>query len=267
MRRFEQLAARLKRAVYPTDFASMLTKRAIEVGWLIDAPHATFVYDSPKPVGLQGSPSGNAKSAHRCPAIIGHRAGMFQISCPIDLHLKIRNLTTAKPLLVNAAGTKSTVSNTVLDRMLVLMPKDRWLHPERPLIQVSAPWRFISDEPVWLNQLPPFYHYRAAPLPGLFIGGRFAIRDWPRSLMWAFEWHDTNREIELARGEPWFYVWFESEQPQRRIRLIEAEMTDALREYCNGLDGVTPHVGQTLDLLRTARERRPSALLRKKARA
>ncbi|MCB1739077.1 MAG: hypothetical protein KDK91_01805 [Gammaproteobacteria bacterium] len=240
--------------------------RATDVGWLIDAPSATFIYDAPAPVPLPEPASNHAKSPHACPAILAHRGGLHQIACPLDLHLRVRNLDTPRPVLVNAAGDRSAVSRQVLDQMVTLMPRDRWLHPDRPLLQVSAPWRFVSDANVWLNQLPPFYHYRSEPLPGLMIGGRFPIRLWPRSLMWAFEWHDTQRDLRLRRGEPWFYVWFETEQPQRRVRLLEAQMTDALREYCNGLDGAAAHVNQTYALFRTASQRRPTQLLHKKVR-
>ena len=239
----------------------------IEIGWLVDAPNAKFIYDPPKPVALESGQVGHAKSPSTCPAVLAHRAGLYQIDCPLDLHLRVRNLKTPKPVLVNAAGSASSVSPAVLDRLVVLMPRQSWLHPDRPLLQVSAPWRFISDDVVYLNQLPPIYHFRNEALPGLMIGGRFAIRSWPRSLMWAFEWHDTSRDLVLTRGEPWFYVGFETESPQRRVRLLEAQMTDQLREFCNGLDGVAAHVRQTNSLLKVAEERRPAKLLQKKVRS
>lgn len=240
---------------------------AAEVGWLIDAPAATFVYGAPEALSIPGDTEGSAKSVRQCPAVLAHRAGLFQVTCPIDLHLRLRNLRTSKPLLVNAAGNQSTVAAKVLDQMVTLMPRDRWLDAERPVLQIGAPWRFVTDDEVWLSQLPPFYHYRKEPLPGLLIGGRFPIRLWPRSLMWAFEWHEPERDLVLRRGEPWFYVAFETRQPHRRVRLVEARMTDELREYCNGLDGVASYVGQTFGLLKTAAERRPTQLLHRKARS
>ena len=44
-------------------------------------------------------------------------------------------------------------------------------------------------------------------------------------------------------------------------------MTDELREFCQGLDGVTNYVNQSFQLFQTAHERRPSKLLKKKERA
>ena len=67
------------------------------------------------------------------------------------------------------------------------------------------------------------------------IDGRMPIHIWPRPLMWAFEWYDTNKPLVLKRGEPWFYLHFETSDPSRRVRMVEAEMTPALGEYLSGL--------------------------------
>jgi hypothetical protein len=146
------------------------------------------------------------------------------------------------------------------------MAQSRWRDPRRPVLQITAPYRFICDEPCWINQLPPYYHYRAPPLPGLMIGGRFPIHNWPRSLMWAFEWWDSARDLVLRRGEPWFYVRFETEDPAKPLRLVEAEMTPELREFCRGFDGITNYVNQTFQLMERAAERRPAKLLKRRER-
>ena len=70
-----------------------------------------------------------------------------------------------------------------------------------------------------------------------------------------------SRDLILRRGEPWFYVRFETEDPSRPVRLIEAEMTPQLKEYVGGLNAVTNYVNRTFSLFSTARERRPKRLL------
>ena len=70
-----------------------------------------------------------------------------------------------------------------------------------------------------------------------------------------------SRNLILRRGEPWFYVRFETEDPSRPVRLIEAEMTPQLKEYVGGLNAVTNYVNRTFSLFSTARERRPKRLL------
>jgi hypothetical protein len=102
------------------------------------------------------------------------------------------------------------------------------------------------------------------PWPGLMIGGRFPIDVWPRHLMWAFEWHDLDRELVLTRGAPWFYAMFETADPSRHVRLVEAERTAELKAYMAGLKGVTNYVNRTFSLFATARARRPRKLLVRK---
>ena len=125
----------------------------------------------------------------------------------------------------------------------------------------------VGDRVVMIVSKRGYATFRDPPMPGLVIGGRFPIHIWPRSLMWAFDWHDPTKDLVLKRGEPWFYLRFEANDPSRPVRLVEAEMTPELREYCQGLDGVTNYVNQSYQLFKTAEERRPTTLLKKKERA
>jgi hypothetical protein len=126
---------------------------------------------------------------------------------------------------------------------------------------MALPYCFIADEPVWLTQLGCFAHYRADPLPGTIFGGRFPVHIWPRPLMWAFEWHDIEKDIVLRRGEPLFYVQFEATGPDRAVQLVEAERTPELSAYLEKLSGVVNYVSQTFSLFKAAEEARPARLL------
>jgi len=145
--------------------------------------------------------------------------------------------------------------------MLSLVSPNEWRHPNRPVLQIMTPYLFVADEVVYMTQLPPFCHFRATPWPGLLIGGRFPIHIWPRALMWAFEWHEPSKDLVVRRGEPWFYLRFETEDPSRPVRLVEAQMTPELQEYSSGALAVTNYVNRTFSLFNTARERRPERLL------
>jgi hypothetical protein len=129
------------------------------------------------------------------------------------------------------------------------------------MLQIQTPYRFLSDETVYLTQLPPFLHYRDPQLPGLFVGGRLPIQIWPRKLNWAFEWYDTQKDLILTRGEPWFYVRFETPDPSQPVRVFEAELTPDLSEYIAGLNGVVKYVNRTFSLFPVAQQRRPQKLL------
>ena len=105
--------------------------------------------------------------------------------------------------------------------------------PTGRFLQLTTPYVFLADEPVYMTQLPPICHYRNPPWPGVLIGGRLPINIWPRPMMWAFEWYEPKQDLILRRGEPWFYVRFETEDPSRPLRLIEAEMTPQLKRISN----------------------------------
>jgi hypothetical protein len=79
--------------------------------------------------------------------------------------------------------------------------------------------------------------------------------------MWAFEWHDTDKDLVLTRGEPWFYTRFELSDGASRVRIVEAEMTSDLMRYFSGIDGVVGYVNRTFSLFTVAEQRRPARLL------
>ena len=189
---------------------------------------------------------------------------MFEVPCPIDARLQFRWGDKQQPMLINADGDKATVRAKHLGEMVAVVNRREWRHPDRPIVQVITPYAFIADEPVQMTQMPPIGWYNPNPWPGILIGGRFPIDVWPRQMMWAFEWYDITKEIVLKRGDPWFYVRFEAEDPTRPIRMVEAEMTPELKGYMNGISGVANYVNRTYSLFDTARSRRPKQLLKRK---
>jgi hypothetical protein len=240
--------------------------RVVDVGWLLASDNAGFIWEAPKKFGRDEPGSAHAKSVRYCPAVLDHEARMFEVPCPIDAEIAFRLDDKGEPRLINAAGDQSAIRSKHLGQMVMLVSRKEWRHPDRPVVQIITPYHFLADEKVYMTQMPPFAHYRAQQWPGVLIGGRMPIDVWPRQLMWAFEWYEPKKNLELKRGEPWFYVRFETDDPSRPIRLVEAEMTDELSAYLKGMTGVTNYVNRTFSLFNTARERRPKTLLKPKTR-
>ncbi|MBR0800504.1 hypothetical protein JQ615_34590 [Bradyrhizobium jicamae] len=240
-----------------------MPSRAVDVGWTLDADKATFIWDAPMRLAREPQQgTRHAKALTYCPAIIEHEARIFQVNCPIDVQLRFKvNEKTNQPDLASTAGDLSTIRPQALSHMVKLVSPKEWRHPNRPVLQIMTPYIFLADEAVYMMQLPPFAYFSMTPLPGLMVGGRLPIHIWPRQMMWAFEWYDTSRELVLKRGEPWFYVRFETNDPTRPVRLLEAEMTPQLKEYIGGLAAVTNYVNRTFSLFDTAKARRPKSLL------
>ena len=225
-----------------------------------------MIYDAPARVRSAETSRRHAKSASRCPAVLGLESRYFEVKCPFDLGFAFATDKDGKPALRNVHGARSPVRANKLASLLHVTPETEWRYPDRPTIQMSLPYVFVADEPVYLSQVAPFMHCRAEPWPGTIFGGRFPIEIWPRPLMWAFEWHDTERELKFARGEPLFYCQFETVPQDRPVQLVEAKRTPELNEYLEHISGVVNFVNQTFSLFRTAEERRPKTLLVPKAR-
>lgn len=242
------------------------TKRRVEVGWVIDAPMAGFVWAAPKPITRPAADLKHAKSVGYCPAVLDYEARFFEVTCPFDINIKFAYGPDGRPGLIPLDGDDASIRNKHLNDSVVIVARKEWRHPDRPIIQFKTPYFFVTDENVVINQMPPICHYSEPAWPGVFIGGRFPLRDWPRHLMWAMEWHDLSKPLLIKRGDPWFYVRFEAEDPTRPVKLIEAEMTPALEEYQRGMAGVTNYVRQTFSLFSVGRERRPKKLLAPKKR-
>lgn len=238
----------------------------VQVGWFLTQDKGAVLYDPPERLVSRAPNRTHAKSASRCPAVIQMESRYFVVKCPFDLHLGFSRDDKGKAVLVNRAGTASPIRGNKLGEVLTLVSEPEWRYPDRPTVQLSLPYCFIADEPVWLTQIGTFAHYRRDPLPGTIFGGRFPLSLWPRPLMWAFEWHDTDRDLILKRGEPLFYCQFEHDGPDRPVQMVEAEKTPELTAYMEKISGVVNYVNQTFSLMKQAEALRPSKLLKPKDR-
>ncbi|WGF90565.1 hypothetical protein [Marinivivus vitaminiproducens] len=236
-----------------------------EVGWALVEDKASLIWEAPEPYRQKLPRASSAKSVQACPAAIDFDARQFVVPAPVDLHLGIGFDEQKRPVLTNLAGERSTIRSKHLNQMIAVVARNEWRHPDRPIIQVITPYLFLADEPVYLNQTPPFMDYARDPWPGVLICGRFPVHIWPRPMMWAFEWYDTSKPLIVRRGQPWFYVRFEPGAPDRALRLVEAELKDDVRRYIASVSGVTNYVNRTYSLFDTAKRRRPKQLLYRKA--
>jgi hypothetical protein len=235
--------------------------RVVDIGWALRHSKGNFIWDAPRPVMNKGLRPSHAKAVSLCPAVLDHESRLIEVACPIDARIRFQRDAQGRAGLENALGDASPIRSMHLGQMVKLVSEKEWRHPQRPILQIITPYLFLADEPVWLTQLPPFHAYLPAPWPGVLIGGRYPIDVWPRTLVWAFEWHDPAKDLILKRGDPWFTVRFETMDPSRKTRLIKAKMTPVLEEYIQGLEGVTNYLRGTFSLFDVARSRRPAKLL------
>ncbi|MEM9531961.1 MAG: hypothetical protein AAGA23_13705 [Pseudomonadota bacterium] len=243
-----------------------MSDRFLEVGWVMDPVKASTIWYSPEALDLPVLDDPSAKAVTACPAVLQHEARVYQIRCPIDAQFSAGIRPDGTLQFNNELGHDSPIDVNFLDELIVPMPPDQWRDPKRPIFQIVTPYRFVCDDYCFIEETPPFHDYKGDRWPGLIISGRFQANVWPRRLMWAFEWHDMKKPLVLKRGEPWFYVRFEGRDPAMSNRLVEAQWTPELKEYVDGIDTVTNYVKKTFSLFKTAEERRPETLLKRRQR-
>jgi hypothetical protein len=254
--RWNSMLERLKQIIRPAR-----TPGIAEVGWAIMDDRASLIWDQPRVYRRDIPRPASAKSVQVCPAALDFDARHVAVPCPVDLHLRFEQDEKGQPRLKNMAGLQSTIRPKHLQQMVRVVDRVEWRHPDRPILQIITPYLFLADTPVWINQLPPYLQYTEPAWPGLLICGRFPIHIWPRHLMWAFEWHDLSRDLILRRGQPWFYLRFETPDPARPVRLVETGITPEAKAYIDSISGVTNYVNRTYSLFDRARQRRPKTLL------
>ncbi|WP_370160990.1 hypothetical protein [Limimaricola soesokkakensis] len=233
----------------------------VTVGWCLNETKAGIIYAPPERVRSVDLDRSHAKSASRCPAVINLESRHFLIRCPFDIHIGFARDDKGKPVLKNLNGAASTIRASKLGDKLHLVGEAEWRHPGVPTLQLSLPYLFLSDEPVYMSQVAPFMHYSREPLPGTIFGGRFPINVWPRPLMWAFEWHEPQKPLKIARGDPLFYACFETLPQDRGVAMVEAQRTPELLEYLELISGAVNYVNQTFSLFEAAEARRPETLV------
>jgi len=237
-----------------------MNKYAQTIGWCVDAPFGDFAFSAPTPVRSMRSAALSERAVQACPAVNEYEKRLYQIPCAFDLNISIERRNGAFDLFVEDRGTR--IDRDILQRFLTLMKPDLWRHPDRPVIQILLPYFFISDEVCFMTQLPPFFDYRASKWPGLLISGRFPIQNWPRIMNWAFEWFDTDKPVRLRRGDPLCYMQFETETPDRQVKLVNCVLTDELKAFRKGIEGMPKYVSNTFKIMDEAATRRPKKLIK-----
>lgn len=239
-------------------------KRNVTVGWTVRFAQGNAIWAAPKSFSRSDPKATSAKSIQVCPAAIDFDRRHYVIPCPVDLTLAFTRNAQGGLQLTDADGEASQMRPQGRANLFQLQPQNEWRHPERPILQFTAPYVFVADEPCYVVQSPPYLHWFPEQRPGMAMGGRFPIHIWPRPLAWAFEWYDLSKPLVLKRGDPWFYVHFETENPSAHVRLVEQEMTGELEKYLDSIIDVSNYVNKTYGLFGEAQRIRPDRLLKPK---
>ena len=128
----------------------------VKIGWFFADETGSIVYFPPERLRTVDLNRTHAKSASRCPAVIGLESRYVMVRCPFDMHIGFVRDDKGKPVLRNLMGSKSPVRSAKLNQLLSITCVSEWRFSGWPPVQLKLPCMFVSDEPVYLSQVPPF---------------------------------------------------------------------------------------------------------------
>lgn len=232
----------------------------IDVGYCLADPAAGFAFPAPRTVASTRSRPLGARAVQNCPAVNLLERHLIELPSPLALRMSLATEGGRLSMKIDPKGTAAKPE--WLKRFLWIEPQARWREANRPVLRLRLPWFFVTDEPCFATMTPPFLHKGMRRWPGTGVAGRWPASVWPASVDWALEWDDPKGELVLRQGDPLAYVAFAFDHPDKRPRLVEAELTPDLADYRAGMDGVHHITDDIPALWASAGARRPARLLK-----
>jgi hypothetical protein len=90
----------------------------VKIGWFFADETSSVVYFPPERLRTVDMNRAHAKSASRCPAVIGLESRYMMVRCPFEMHLGFIRDDKGKPALKNLMGSKSPVRSSKLNQLL-----------------------------------------------------------------------------------------------------------------------------------------------------
>ncbi len=203
------------------------------------------------------------RAVQACPAVNTFERRTIEILAPFSIQIRcIEDGKGGYNFHLIEDGTR--LDYDLVPHFVSFMPREIWRNDHSPVVQISLPHLFISDLPVYFSQMPPWASDNSLNFPGKFISGRYPADIWPRSLNLAFEWSNRFEDFKMTRGQPASYLFVDTPTQDRKIELVESEMTIELKTYLQSLEDVVKYTSNSFSLFDRARELRPKELIKAK---
>lgn len=187
------------------------------------------IFFEPEPIINYLSTSRKGTKILKCPAFLDYYKNTYLIKAPIDLTFKI-------------SGSHIDCQNLYPQDYLERIFNNRH-QPENLYSTVSLAWyyMFYSNKSVMIEVIPPVWHKNKLQNNINIIGATFDISKWYRPLEFAFEIIDDTQPIVIKRGDPLYYVKFNTLD---KVKLNRQESTKKIEELiimCTQLKDYIPN--------------------------
>ena len=111
----------------------------VKLGWFFADETGSIVYFPPERLRTVDLNRTHAKSASRCPAVIGLESRYVMVRCPFDMHIGFVSDDKGKPVLRNLMGIKSPAQSAKLNQSLSITSESEWRFADWPTMQLKLP--------------------------------------------------------------------------------------------------------------------------------
>lgn len=231
-----------------------------KIGWYLDTDFAHVVFSAPKPVKARRAKPLSRRAVQACPAVNNLERNLFEILAPFSIELSVERRGEKFDLYFDDVATR--IDEDLFNKHIFFMPQDQWRSKDRPMLQIMVPYVFVTDEDCAICQLPPFLDSTSRRWPGVMVAGSYPFKYWPRSLNWAFEWDDLSSPLKIKRGDPLFYVKFDTPNTNSSVALSLIHDPSEIITYKKKIEGVVKYTNGSLELIKEAKQYRPKFFLK-----
>lgn len=218
-----------------------------KIGWCFDRDEGIAVYKSPIPLSklitLQKNKMGAGVS--NCPGTNDFNSRSYTILSPYSFRIRAERVDDQLnffPVYPDTEAIEQVIKNEIS-----FQPRSLWRDPRYPILQLSLPYVFFSNETVYINQIEP--NRFVGEKNWSLIQGRFDIASWQRPINWAIEWTNTNEDIFIKKGDPLCQIIFETLSPKNTIELIKVERNDEINRAIKRTIGVVNKIRNTKKII------------------
>ena len=154
-------------------------------------------------------------SYFKCPSFIDYYKNCYLIRSPIDLKL---TLTKNADNTINISNDQYPI-NVLSDMVYCRFNENKTF----AMMTLNINYIFFSEESLLIEQLPPIMHSSELQNNIRIICGTYDIGKWFRAIEMAFEIEDESKIIDIKRGDPLYYVRFNTLD---KVVLVEKEYTE-----------------------------------------
>lgn len=215
------------------------------IGWCYERDEGIAVYEKPIPLSKLLKSQRVDLGIGACPAVNDFNARVFTILSPYTFRLRAvfhDSETTFHPVYPDTEVVESVLKNEI-----TFQPRSLWRDAKFPILQLSLPYIFLSNESVFINQLEPNRFNGIKPWS--IIQGRFDISTWHRPINWAIEWLDTSKDIVIKRGDPLCQIIFETTDPYKKISVRQIERSALIEKSIKRTHGTSNKIKGTRKII------------------